>query len=257
VGRLLLLLTLALAGAAGLLGAAGWRWQRAPAPVPDHAAPFVATQPLLFAAGNSISQRVRAGRDGLRAVDLIVVAENADLPGEVEVRLSEWPSGRELRVARRPARDVPAGEPWRFRPGQPDEQWLTFGFDPLPDSAGREYRLTVSYPEGKDDPGQRLAVLAHFPGRYPHGNLAQNGDPRSGNLLFRLAASGTRGLALAQGRDNLARAQPYFPGSLALPAILVGAGLALVLLLGAAVLRAQPGAPGPPGAPGQRGEKQP
>jgi hypothetical protein len=254
VSRLLLLLTLALACGAVLLGATGWRVLRAPAPVPDHAAPFVATQPLLFAAGNSISQRIRAGRDGLRAVDLIVVAENADLPGDVEVRLSEWPVGRELRVARRPARDVPTGEPWRFRPGQPDEQWLTFGFEPLPDSAGREYRLSLSYPEGRDDPGERLAVLAHFPRRYPYGDLALNGDPRSGNLLFRLAASGTRGTALAQGRDNLARAQPYFPGSLALPAILAGAALTIVLRLGLGVLRAAPGATDPRG---ERGEREP
>jgi hypothetical protein len=83
------------------------------------------------------------------------------------VRLAEWPSGRELRLARRPAAAVTAGEPWRFRPGQPDEQWQTFGFDPVVDSAGRDFVVTLTYPDGTDTPGSRLAVLAHFPRRYP------------------------------------------------------------------------------------------
>ena len=174
------------------------------------------------------------------------MAENADLPGEVEVRLSEWPVGRAGWPGALHA--TSSAEPWRFQGSRTSR--LTFGFDPLPDLAGREYRLTVSYPEGKDDPGQRLAVLAHFPGRYPYGNLAQNGDPRSGNLLPPRGRADA-GVGPGPGARQPGPRPAILPGSLALPAILAGAGLALVLLLGAAVLRAQPT------APGQRGEKQP
>jgi hypothetical protein len=228
-------LAMLLAFGAGAFAVGLTRWLRAPAPVPDHAAPFIATKPMLMAGQGTLSQRLRPERDGLRAVDLIVVAENAALPVEVEVRLAEWPSGTEVRVSRRPAADAPAGEPWRFRPGQPDERWLSFGFDPLPHSAGRDYVLTVAYPEGRDVPGERLAVLAHLPGRYPDGDLTVNGDRLSGNLLFRLAGSGTRGEALSQAGDNLAREQPYFPTSLVLPATLAALALALALALAAAL----------------------
>jgi hypothetical protein len=230
----------------GALAVALVRWWQAPAPVPDHAAPFVATQPLLFAGRGSISQRVTARRDGLRAVDLILVAENPDLPGSVEVRLAEWPSGRELRLARRPAAAVAAGEPWRFRPGQPDEQWQTFGFDPVLDSAGRDFVITLAYPEGNDAPGSRLAVLAHFPRRYPDGTLAIGGDALSGNLLFRLAGSGTHGEAVRQAGDNLAREQPYFPTSLVVPTV-----LAILCLCGATGLAAAVMAQRGPGAAGE------
>ena len=240
VSRLRLVLLLLLAFGAGALITGSARWLRAPAPVPDHAAPFVATKPLLFAAGGTLSQRLRAGRNGLRAVDLILAAEGPGLPGEVELRLAEWPSGREVRVARRPAADVPAGEPWRFRPGQPEEHWLSFGFEPVPDSAGRDYLLILAYPQGRDSPGERLLALAHIPGNYGGGDLAVNGDWLSGNLLFRVAGSGTRGEALQQAGDNLAREQPYFPASLALPATLalLAAGLAAGLVV--AVLRRAP-----------------
>jgi hypothetical protein len=240
VNRLRLALLLLLAFGAGALIAGVARWLRAPAAVPDHAAPFVVTKPMVFAAGTTLSQRLRATRDGLRAVDLILVAEGPGLPGEVEVRLAEWPSGRELRAARRPAADVPAGEPWTFRPGQPDEQWLSFGFEPLPDSAGRDYLLTLAYPQGRDVPGERLLALAHLPGKYPGGDLTVNGDALSGNLLFRLAGSGTRGEALRQAGDNLAREQPYFPTSLALPAILALLAAGLAAALAVAVLRRAP-----------------
>lgn len=213
--------------AVALAAQAGVRWWNTPAPVPDQAAPFVATQPLMFAGRTVLSQRITPRRDRLRAIDLIISAENANLPGEIEVRVLEWPSGQELRLSRRPAADAPPGNPWRFRPGQPDERWLAFGFDPVPDSAGRELSVTLAYPQGEDRPGARLGTLAHFPGRPPLGNLAVNGDPREGNLLFRLAAGGTRGEALRQAGDNLARQQPYFPTRLVLPAALAALCCAL------------------------------
>ncbi|MDQ3702259.1 MAG: hypothetical protein M3442_15260, partial [Chloroflexota bacterium] len=157
--------------AAVLITLGGIRWWSTPAPVPDQAALLVATQPLLFAGQTVLSQRITAHRDHLRAVDLIVTAENPNLPGVIEVRLLEWPSGQELRHSRRPAADAPRGDPWRFRPGQPEERWLAFGFDPIPDSAGRDLTVTVAYPSGSDTPGFRLGTLAHFPHRYPPGGL--------------------------------------------------------------------------------------
>jgi hypothetical protein len=236
-GGLLLLLL-----AAGTLGLV--RWWRAPAPVPDHAAPLVATNTLLFAGGNGLGQRVTPTRDGLRAVDLIVVAEAPALPGEVELRVLDWPSGQELGGAHRRAADAPAGNPWDFRPGQAAEQWLTFGFEPIPDSAGRDLQLVVSYPEGRDTPGARLATLANFPAHYPLGELRVNGDRAGGNLLFRLATAGRRGDAVRQAGDNLARGQPLGAGGLVLPATLAVLALASLTGLVAAVRLAPDPAPG-------------
>jgi hypothetical protein len=198
---------------------------------------LVATYALRFAGGGGLGQRFTPQRDGLRAIDLIVVAEAPALPGEVELRVLEWPSGQELRRAHRPAADARAGNPWDFRPGQPEEGWLSFGFEPIPDSAGRELQVVLSYPLGQDTPGTRLATLANFPRRYPLGELWVNGNPAGGNLLFRLAGSGTRGDAVRQAGANLARGQPYAPGSLALPATLAGLALAALGALGVAAGR--------------------
>ncbi|MGH2369481.1 MAG: hypothetical protein ACRDI2_14930 [Chloroflexota bacterium] len=242
VGLLLAILSVAVAACSLWLV----RWWNAPAPVPDHAAPFVATQPMLFAGQTELAQRITPQRDGLTAVDLLISAEERGLPGLIELRIAEWPSRREVRAARRPAADAPAGNPWELRPGQPSERWLAFGFDPIPDSAGRDYLLILTYPEGRDTPGARLGTLAHFPGRYPFGQLEVNGNPANSNLLFRLAAAGTHGQAMLGAADNLARRQPYFPVSLALPAALAGTCLFLAAGLGTAIVRStSPPTPSP------------
>jgi hypothetical protein len=217
---------LAVVGLAFLLTLGGllwlWgRWAGTPAAVPDHATVFSGTQPMLFAGSGALGQRIVPRRDRLTAIDVLLSAEEPGLAGDVELELRERGSGEQLRRARVPAATLPAGSIWNLRPAQPSEQWTTFGFEPVERSAGRDLLFVLRYPTGVDQPGMRVATLAHLPGTYVAPLLLVNGAEHKGNLLFRLSSAGTRGAALGAGLDNLAGAQPVLAGTLVAPAMLL------------------------------------
>ncbi len=189
---------------------------------------------MLFAGVGTLAQRVRPTLDGFTAVDLIVAAERADLPGMVQLQVEDYLSGRVLRTAHVPAARAPAGSVWDRRPGSPGEQWLTFGFEPIPNSAGQEYRLVLSYPppDGVDQPGSRLATLARFSSSYAPDQMSINGSPAAGTLLLRLAAAGTHGQAVQVALANLARTQPLATGTLVAPSV---AALVALCFAGASI----------------------
>lgn len=233
------------------LGGALWgasRWLGAPAAVPDHATVFTGTQPMLFAGSTTLGQRIVPQRDGLRAVDLLLAAEGAELGGMVRMDILDPQSRETIRTAQVPARRVPSGSVWELRPGGATERWTTFGFEPVPNSAGRDLLMILSYSDGRDVPGGRLATLAHFPGTYPLGQMLINGTPQKGNLLFRLAGSGTRRDATGVAMENLARVQPVARGTLVFPAVL----LLLCVTLAAAVIW-RVGSPSPEVRPDRQG----
>ena len=212
-------------------------WWRSPGLVPDHAAPFDASAQMLFAGQNFLAQQVIPFRDGLTRVDVLVAAESAGLPGDVELRVEAWPSRRLVRVAGYPAAALPVGSAWSLRHGQSDERWTSFSFERIPDSAGQEYLLVLHYPGGPDVPDGRLATLAHFPGTYPRGQILVNGAPNDGTLLFRLSAAGTHGQALRAAAYNVARRQPLGRDTLVAPGLLALLCAALLLGMGRAVWR--------------------
>jgi hypothetical protein len=228
-----------LAGAAALMAClvAAVAWWRSPGLVPDHAAAFSASAQMLFAGQNSLAQQVIPFRDGLTRVDVLVAAESAGLPGDAELRVEAWPSRRLVRVARRLVAAIPVGSAWSLRLGQSGEQWTSFSFEPLPDSAGQEYLLVLRYPDGPDVPDRRLATLAHFPGTYLRGQILVNGAPNDGTLLFRLSAAGTHGQALRAAAYNVARRQPLGRDTLVAPGLLALLCAALLLGIGRAMWR--------------------
>jgi hypothetical protein len=212
------------------------RWAAFPAAVPDHATIFSGTNGMAFAGQNSLAQRLVPRGDRLLAIDLLLAAENPNLPGYVQIEVVSLPDRTTLRRSQRPASDVPVGEIWRVRPGEPGERWTSFGFEPIDGTGGKELLFVLSYPDGANRPGERLVTLAHFPGHYPDGELFVNGAPnedRAGDLLFRAARAGTRGGALGVALENLARVQPVAPGTLSLPLWLGAGTLALAGALAA------------------------
>ena len=192
---------------------------------------------MVVAGRNQLAQRLVPRGDGLRAIDLLLTAENPDLPGNVQLEVVSLPDRATLRRARVAASSLPVGQIWDVRPGQPGERWATFGFEPIERSAGRELLAVLSYEDGEDRPGQRVTTLAHFPGLYPDGELYVNGSPtdgRAGDLLFRAARAGTCAEAIGVALENLARVQPLARGTLLLPVTL--AAVALLSAGGAAVV---------------------
>lgn len=177
---------------------------------------------MVFAGRTTLEQRFVPRRDRLTAIDVLVAAENAELAGEIQLEVLDGVSRQRLRLSKLRASSAPIGQIWEIRPGQPRERWLSFGFEPIEDSRSRDLSFQLSYPEGVDRPGARLVALASFPATYPGGWMLVNGDRTSGNLLFRLAAAGTRGKALGVAFENAARVQPVGAGTLAFP-VAVGA----------------------------------
>ena len=188
--------------------------------MPDHATVFSGTSALIFAGRTALEQRFIPRRDRLTAIDVLIAAENADLPGDIQLEVLDGGSRLRLRLSRLPAALAPVGQIWDMRPGQVRERWSSFGFEPIEDSRNRELLFRLTYPMGNDRPGSRLVTLAALPATYPGGGLALNGDLQTGNLLFRLADAGTRRAALEAGLENLARVQPIAGGTLALPVTL-------------------------------------
>src|SRR5690349_8841682 len=95
-----LLAIVGLVASLAILGAGALRisrWWNGPAAVPDHATTFSGTQAMVFAGTGTLAQRVRPTLDGFTAVDLIVAAERANLPGSVRLQTEDYPSGRVLR----------------------------------------------------------------------------------------------------------------------------------------------------------------
>jgi hypothetical protein len=189
---------------------------------------------MLFAGQTTLEQRFVPRRDRLTAIDVLIAAEMPDLPGEIQLEVLDGISRQRLRLSKLRASSAPVGQIWDVRPGQPRERWLSFGFDPITDGRSRDLSFRLSYPEGVDRPGARLATLASFPATYPDGRMLVNGDPISGNLLFRLAAAGTRGAALAVAFENAARVQPVGSGTLAFP---VAVGVVCAILAASLLTR--------------------
>lgn len=84
-------------------------------------------------AGSTAGEVFTAVRDGLERVDVAVADFTDQSPAEVELVLrADGPQGAELRRAR--------GE--RLLPGD-QGGWLVFEFEPVPDSAGRRFHVSI------------------------------------------------------------------------------------------------------------------
>ncbi|MGI8424679.1 MAG: hypothetical protein ACR2NO_11325 [Chloroflexota bacterium] len=248
MSRTALLGSVALTAICVTLALSSWiigRWAGAQAPVPDHANVFSGTNAMVFAGQTTLAQRIVPRGNRILAVDVLLAAENAGLPGDVQLEIVSLPERATLRRARMAASGVPVGQVWRVRPGEPAEQWTTFGFDPIDGIAGKDLLAVLSYADGRDQPGHRLVTLAHFPGKYPDGELYVNDLPvegKAGDLLFRAARDGTRSEAIGVALANLTRVQPVARGSLALPAALAALCAALAACVAGSIARPSPAA---------------
>lgn len=232
-------------------GIGGARWWRASAVVGDHMTETTASIEMALGGPSTLAQWVLPTRDGLSAVDVVVTAEDADLPGDLIVRIEAitagvakmrdadggdvWPDvlpvpdQREiLREVRLPIRTLPIGRPFQVGPGTPNETWTRVRFDPIVRSAGRALLVTMAS-DGGADPGTRVTTLARFPRRYDGGELYVNAFRSNGTLLVRLTREETNAAAVRLAIAGGLSRQPFLAGTPIVPGTLLVACGILVL----------------------------
>ncbi|MHB1133015.1 MAG: DUF6541 family protein [Chloroflexota bacterium] len=132
-----------------------------------------ATHPAEFlSAGQSLSQTFVASRDHLTSLDVLfaVRPEGGGQDGELWLTVREADTGRELVAARAPLSSWRHNERYRL------------AFPPQPDSAGREYELTLRSTSLLPSPA---TLWLASDDAYPWGDRAVDGRPAVGDLVFR------------------------------------------------------------------------
>lgn len=233
-------------------GVAALRWWRAPAAVADHVTASAGSLEMRLGGPSELAQWVVPSREGISVIELVLAAERPDLPGEVVVRIealaadaergppgTDWPAtlpSPDRRVVMREVRlgaaALPVGGAFGTGQGERAERWTPVRFEPIVPSAGRPLLVVVSYPEGRTQPGTRVATLARFPSSYPHGALYVNAFKADGTMLVRVANDETNAAAVRRVLANGAARLPLGPRSLSV----VGALMVMCGILWAAVI---------------------
>ncbi len=159
---------------ASLLTAGAFAWI-VRVPVTQHVTVTAGTSEPLFelTSGRSISQTLRPQTDGLSGIELIfgTFARNNSAILDVTLAHADEPQSSLVRRQLLTAELV-------------DNQSHHLGFPPLDDSAGKEFILTLTSPDGV--PGNAVTVYSSPTDVYPGGTLFTDGAPQMGDLLLTL-----------------------------------------------------------------------
>lgn len=131
-------------------------------------------QPLFeITAGRTVSQSLRPATDGLRGIDVLfgTFARSNSTILEMSLVRSDDPRTLLVQSQIRTA-ELADNEPYRLR------------FPPIDDSAGTEFVLTLTSPDGV--PGNAVTVWSLPFDAYPEGNLITDGSRQPGDLVFNL-----------------------------------------------------------------------
>lgn len=119
-----------------------------------------------------------------------------------------------------------------------DNQWRTFTFDPVPDSAGQTFYLSLDSPASRL--GDAITVWRSEGDRYPDGDAWRDGQPLDGDLAFaahfRGAITEVPGMLLRQ----LTVSRPAIWGDARYYVALVAGYLALFLIFWLSLVSALP-----------------
>lgn len=112
-----------------------------------------------------------------------------------------------------------------------DESWFGFDFEPIPDSAGRQFYFSLEGPGITSDGTVRTLVFFH--NQYPYGQAYVNDEPIVAHVVFRAYAWATPLEVVNRVLGNLVSKRPSLLGN---PVTYVG--LAVIYLVAAfAVIR--------------------
>lgn len=114
--------------------------------------------------------------DNLNEIKILMATYARMNSQEIIFRLRAGPDAREdLALIRKPAGQVE------------DNQWATFSFPPIPDSAGREFYFYLESPSSRS--GDAVTVWSTDWNAYPAGQRYVDGRPAEGDLAFMATAS--------------------------------------------------------------------
>jgi hypothetical protein len=212
-----------------------WAMLQMPMDVPDTNSPPAGNQNGTANDWTSTGQTFVPSRNGLDQISLVLATDEPSDRYEVTFNLKDAPKGTILRTVKRPLSTVPKGDPGDMRPGTRREQWYSFNFDPIPDSAGRKLYFSV---EGKGIPRENtVKVMMFYHSGYPLGEAYRNEQPENAHVVFRTYCEGKLADYVNVLAENLTRGRP---GPLANPLTYLGLGLlyvGLVALLLRTVIR--------------------
>ena len=158
-----------------------------PVDVPDTNSPLEGNHTGEVNAANTIGQTLVASRNGLDRIELTVSAEKPISNAEIKFRIQEVP-WKQSREVTRLVGSLPIGKASDFGPGTITQRWYSFEFDPIADSAGKQYYFTL---EGKTlERPNSVGMLMFFHNGYPLGEAYINGNPVGGHVVFRSYTKG-------------------------------------------------------------------
>lgn len=211
--------TLCIASAIALLVAL-----QIPIDVPDTNSPPAGNSTASINNWRSVGQTFVPKRNGLDQISVVLGVEQPSDQAEITFHIKETPLGEPLRTVRRSLMNLPRGNAGNMRPGTLTQQWHTFKFEPIPDSAGRKLYFSV---EGKGVPHENtVKVLIMFHSGYKLGEAYLSEETINGHVAFRAYSQGRVADLHATIMENLTHNKP---GLLANPALYVVLALAYMV----------------------------
>jgi hypothetical protein len=196
-----------------------------PIDAPDTSSPPAGNSTASVNDSRTVGQTFVPERDGLDRISVVLGVEQPSDQAEITFHIKESPSGESLRTVRRSLMDLPQGDAANMRPGTITQQWYTFEFEPIADSAGRKLYFSI---EGAGVPHENtVKTLIMFHSGYKLGEAYLSEEPINGHIAFRAYSQGRVADLLATIMENLTRDKP---GILASPVFYVALALIYIVL---------------------------
>lgn len=210
--------------------AAAWAILQLPVDVPDTNSPLEGNHTGEVNAANTIGQTLVASRNGLDRIEVTLAVEHPLDNANLVFHVQEMP-WKESREVTRGIVSLPVGKAGEFAPGTITQRWYSFEFDPIPDSAGKQFYFTI---EGKTLDGPHSAgLLMFFHNGYPQGEAYINGNPVGAHVVFKAYSRGKVADLIQALLENTTENQP---GLAASPNLYLAIALAYAVIGSACVL---------------------
>jgi hypothetical protein len=187
-------------------------------PVPDTASPPSMTTLGTVNDQSFVGQSFRAERDNLCIVELVLAVGHRSGDAPLRFYVRESVLGEPIRTVLVDPQILPFGNPTQYVPGRIDERWFGFDFQPIADSAGKQYYFSMEGPGIL--PEDSIRTLLFFHNGYKEGQAYLNGQPVNAHVVFRTYSQTTLAEGVMNIASNLQHGRPGMLGSWSVYALL-------------------------------------